>query len=131
MQILILEYITGGGLLTDPLTPHPAGSFLAEGMAMRNAIAEDFSQCRDEHDQPFVVDVNPNPDICYDGGFAGACAAAGYSYPQAISNIISMAVTRRNRRNALFNTLRKLQTKDAPKPARDSSRRRVGLSVAA
>jgi D-alanine-D-alanine ligase len=71
----------------------------------------------DEHEQPFVVDVNPNPDITPDGGFAGACYAAGYSYGEAISNIIAMAVARRNRRAALFNTLRKLREVKAPMPA--------------
>jgi len=59
----------------------------------------------DANDQPFVVDVNPNPDITFDGGFIGACKAAGYDYGEAISNIVQMAVTRRNRRQALFNTL--------------------------
>ena len=57
------------------------------------------------NERPFVVDVNPNPDITADGGFAGACRAAGYSYGQAISNIIGMAVARRNRKNALRATL--------------------------
>jgi D-alanine-D-alanine ligase len=61
----------------------------------------------DADEQPYVVDVNPNPDITPDGGFAGACYAAGYTYGEAISNIISMAVARRNRRQALFNTLEK------------------------
>lgn len=60
----------------------------------------------DASEQPFVVDVNPNPDICWDGGFAGACAAAGFSYGEAISNIVGMAVTRRNRREALQRSLR-------------------------
>lgn len=59
----------------------------------------------DAHDQPYVVDVNPNPDITADGGFIGACRAAGYTYGLAISNIIQMAVARRNRRQALMNTL--------------------------
>ncbi len=59
----------------------------------------------DTHDQPFVVDVNPNPDITADGGFIGACKTAGYSYGEAISNIIQMAIARRNRRQALLNTL--------------------------
>lgn len=59
----------------------------------------------DANEQPYVVDVNPNPDITPDGGFAGACNAAGYTYGEAISNIVSMAVARRNRRQALFNTL--------------------------
>jgi D-alanine-D-alanine ligase len=59
----------------------------------------------DRNEQPHVVDVNPNPDITADGGFIGACRAAGYTYGQAISNIIQMAVARRNRRAALFNTM--------------------------
>jgi D-alanine-D-alanine ligase len=59
----------------------------------------------DKHDQPYVVDVNPNPDITVDGGFYGACKVAGYTYGEAISNIIQMAVSRRNRRQALFNTM--------------------------
>ena len=71
----------------------------------------------DEHEQPFVVDVNPNPDITPDGGFAGACKAAGYSYGEAISNIVGMAVTRRNRRQALFNTLERLRVERTLQPA--------------
>lgn len=59
----------------------------------------------DLNDQPYVVDVNPNPDITFDGGFIGACKAAGYTYGDAMSNVIQMAVARRNRRQALFNTL--------------------------
>jgi D-alanine-D-alanine ligase len=59
----------------------------------------------DEHDNPYVVDVNPNPDITSEGGFIGACNAAGYNYGEAISTIVQMAVTRRNRRQALLNTL--------------------------
>ena len=75
-------------------------------------------------EQAFVVDVNPNPDICYDGGFAGACNAAGFTYSQAVSIIIGMAVTRRNRRNTLLNTLRKLRNDDVnAQPARARSRR--------
>ena len=70
----------------------------------------------DAHEQPYVVDVNPNPDITPEGGFAGACLAAGYSYGAAISNIVSMAVTRRNRRQTLFNTLERLRVERAVQP---------------
>ena len=63
----------------------------------------------DANEQPFVVDVNPNPDITHEGGFAGACLAAGYSYGEAISNIVSMAVARRNRKDALLNTMQRLR----------------------
>jgi len=59
----------------------------------------------DQREQPYVVDVNPNPDITADGGFIGACRAAGYTYGEAISNIIQMAIARRNRRQALFNMM--------------------------
>lgn len=71
----------------------------------------------DAHEQPYVVDVNPNPDITPDGGFAGACLAAGYSYAEAISNIIGMAVARRNRKQALFNTLERLKVERTVQPA--------------
>jgi D-alanine-D-alanine ligase len=71
----------------------------------------------DEHEQPYVVDVNPNPDICPDGGFAGACYAAGYTYAEAISNIIAMALARRNRRRALRSTLARLRRSDKRAPA--------------
>jgi D-alanine-D-alanine ligase len=70
----------------------------------------------DANEQPYVVDVNPNPDITPDGGFAGACNAAGYTYGEAISNIVSMAVARRNRRQALFNTLGRLREVKASTP---------------
>lgn len=60
----------------------------------------------DADENPWVVDVNPNPDICWDGGFIGGCKMLGYSYGQAISHIVQMAVTRRNRRNTLITNLR-------------------------
>lgn len=62
---------------------------------------------------PYVVDVNPNPDICFDGGFIGACNRAGFSYGEAVSNIIQMAVARRNRRNALMQTLQQRRVRVA------------------
>jgi D-alanine-D-alanine ligase len=71
----------------------------------------------DENENPFVVDVNPNPDICFDGGFAGACKAAGFSYGAAISNIVSMAVARRNRREALARSLKLREKRESMVPA--------------
>ena len=45
--------------------------------------------------QPYVVDVNSNPDITIDGGFAKTAAAAGYNYGAAISRIINFAAHRK------------------------------------
>ncbi len=45
--------------------------------------------------QPYVLDVNSNPDITIDGGFAKTAAAAGYDYGAAISRIINFAAHRK------------------------------------
>ena len=77
-----------------------------------NPYVDENAQYYDENGQPYVVDVNPNPDITPEGGFMSACAAAGYSYGRAVANIVGMAVTRRNRRQALQKT-----TTDRRRPA--------------
>jgi D-alanine-D-alanine ligase len=43
---------------------------------------------------PFVVDVNSNPDITIEGGFARSARAAGYDYGQMIFRIIELASAR-------------------------------------
>lgn len=42
MRLLIHEFVTGGGLFTEPTAPPPAGSLAAEGAAMLTAVAADF-----------------------------------------------------------------------------------------
>lgn len=44
---------------------------------------------------PYVLDVNANPDITMEGGFARSARAAGYDYGQAVTRILSFAAQRR------------------------------------
>lgn len=43
-------------------------------------------------DKPYVVDVNPNPDISADAGLAKAARHAGLSYPDLIDRVVRLAL---------------------------------------
>lgn len=44
---------------------------------------------------PYLLDVNANPDITMEGGFARSARAAGFDYGQAVTRILSFAALRR------------------------------------
>ena len=43
---------------------------------------------------PYVLEVNPNPDISADAGFARSARTQGFTYPEAIGKIVESALDR-------------------------------------
>jgi D-alanine-D-alanine ligase len=43
---------------------------------------------------PYVLDVNANPDVTMEGGFARSARAAGYDYGQMTARLLSLAARR-------------------------------------
>jgi D-alanine-D-alanine ligase len=46
-------------------------------------------------DTPYILEINANPDICPDAGFARSAGVAGHEYPALIQRILNMALARK------------------------------------
>jgi D-alanine-D-alanine ligase len=65
--------------------------------------------------EPYIIDVNPNPDISRKAGFAKSAEKSGLTYPQLIQRILNLAINR-------FSTfkpaepvrIRKMEEEDVP-----------------
>jgi D-alanine-D-alanine ligase len=51
----------------------------------------------DKHNDLYVLEVNPNPDLTESAGFMRSAEAAGYSYEQTLMKIINFAWSRRKK----------------------------------
>lgn len=53
---------------------------------------------------PFVIEVNPNPDISFDSGFTRAAAAAEITHPELLLKIAEFALNRRKKNDTQVKT---------------------------
>jgi D-alanine-D-alanine ligase len=65
--------------------------------AWKAGLCRDYARVdirTDENSNPFILEVNPNPDISPDGGFAAALEHAGISYEKFVATILNNAADR-------------------------------------
>jgi len=83
-----------------PASLPPALEATIKDMALR---AYRFLGCRDyarvdfrlsKDHKPYILEVNPNPDICDDAGFARSAGAYGYKFEELIGKIVECALER-------------------------------------
>lgn len=89
---------------TNPVCPANLNKQLSEKIEELALAAFEALNCRDyaridirldKNNIPWVIEVNPNPDISSDSGFARAAAAAGKNHQELLFTIANFALTRK------------------------------------
>ena len=89
---------------TIPVCPAPLDEKLSEKLKEIALYVSNLFGCRDyarvdlrltKENQPYILEVNPNPDISIDAGFARAARVYGLSYEELLLKIINFALERR------------------------------------
>jgi len=89
---------------TIPLCPAPLDMSVKDKIVQMAKDAFNALECRDyarvdirlsEKNIPYVIEVNPNPDISPDAGFIRSAGVAGISYEEVLYKLTNMALTRR------------------------------------
>lgn len=90
---------------TKPVCPAVISETVKQKMEAVALQAFNTLNCRDyarvdirlsKSNVPYVIEVNPNPDISADSGFARAIAAAGITYTEFLNTLIEFAHNRKN-----------------------------------
>ncbi len=89
---------------TKPICPAKLDSEIKKQIEATAIHAYNVLKCRDyarvdvrlaNDGTPYVIEVNPNPDVSSDSGFARAAAASGKSYSELLSTITDFALQRK------------------------------------
>ena len=89
---------------TNPVCPAILSKQVSEKIQALALTAFEALNCRDyaridirldKNNIPWVIEVNPNPDISSDSGFARAAAASGKSHQELLFTIANFALTRK------------------------------------
>jgi D-alanine-D-alanine ligase len=94
---------------TKPVCPASLPERIRKKIQMTAIASYDALNCRDyaridirlsNDGVPYVIEVNPNPDISSDSGFARAAASAGISYDDLLNTIANFALIRKRRHDS-------------------------------
>jgi D-alanine-D-alanine ligase len=94
---------------TKPVCPAPLPERIKKKIQMTAIASYDALNCRDyarvdirlsNDGVPYVIEVNPNPDISSDSGFARAAASAGINYDDLLNTIANFALIRKRRHDS-------------------------------
>jgi len=62
----------------------------------------------DADGQPYVLEVNPNPDLSTDAGYACMARAEGWDYDTLVENVVREAMDRAGGQDATRDLLRQV-----------------------
>lgn len=94
---------------TKPVCPADLPERLKKKIQTIALASYDALNCRDyaridirlnNNGEPYVIEVNPNPDISSDSGFARAAAADGLSYDDLLFTIANFALSRKKKNDS-------------------------------
>ena len=126
------EYQNTPRILPAPLTPNQAESVRVIALGAWKALdCHDYVRVDmrlNEAGRPVILEVNPNPDISPEGGYAAATAAGNVPYPEFVAAVVANAVARRAASGASPGRLIAAQP---PRPSTDPAFRQIRYSVPA